>query len=106
MTRTSRARHLHVVESSPHQPEIQEPPTQEPPPSPPAQRAPAEEPTSGASSSEAPQPDSADPDSDDDEQADMDARLTGMSTLLRLALGLMKEYDASPTRRDHRGRRR
>ena len=70
MTRTSRARHLNIVEPSPHRhgTDTQEPPAQEPP----------------AEISEVPQPDSA------ADQADLDAALTGMSVLLRVALRLMK----------------
>jgi hypothetical protein len=107
MVGTSHARHLHVVESTPNpnQPEVQEPspPTQEPSPTP-AQGAPAEEPTSGASSGgETPHPDTI----SEDEQADMDARSTGMAMMLRMALRLMKSYgDASPVGRDRGGRRR
>ena len=51
----------------------------------------AQEPS--AVNSGVPQPDSAG-------QADLDAVSTGMSTLLRCALRLMKSYDASPSRRD------
>ena len=70
---TSRVRRLYVVEPSPAPHESQEPPA--------------------IANSEVPQPDSAD-------QADLDAVSTGMSTLLRCALRLMKSYDASPSRRD------
>jgi hypothetical protein len=47
-----------------------------------------------AADSEAPSPDS--------DQADLDARLSGMSVLLRVALRLMKSYNTSqsPSRRD------
>ena len=72
MTRTSRVRRLNVVEPSPAPHEPQKPP---------------------AADSEVPQPDSAD-------QADLDAALSGMSVLLRVALRLMRSYEASPTRRD------
>jgi hypothetical protein len=80
---------LYVIEPIPSQPEVQEPssPAQEPSPSPPA--------VAGGSDSA---------DKTDIDAADLDAKLTGMSVLLRAALGLMKEYDASPARRD-RGRR-
>jgi hypothetical protein len=77
MTRTSRLRRLHVVEPSPkHDPGQHE--KQELP----------------ASVDEVPPPDSAD-------AADLDARLTGMVTLLRVALRLMRSHDASPSRREH-----
>jgi hypothetical protein len=71
--RTSRARRLNVVEPSLKRQgtEPQEPP---------------------AGVSEVPQPDSAD-------AADMDARLAGMSMLLRTALRLMKSYEISGRRR-------
>jgi hypothetical protein len=65
MVGTSRVRRrLTVVEPNPDRHELQEPP---------------------AVSSEVPQPDSAD-------QVDLDAVSTGMSTLLRMALRLMKSY--------------
>jgi hypothetical protein len=66
MTRTSRARRLHVVESIPDRHETQEPSSSTP-----------------AGDNEAPQPDGAD-------QADLDAISTGMSLLLHVALRLMK----------------
>jgi hypothetical protein len=66
MTGTSRVRRLHVVEPSPDQHEPQESPR---------------EPSAG--DNEAPLPDGTD-------AADLDAALTGMSVLLRVALRLMK----------------
>jgi hypothetical protein len=95
MTRTSRARtseaSLYVVEPNSNRREVQESSIQEPP----IQERPAEV-------GEIAQPDNAD--QMDADQADLDARLAGMAVLLRCALRVMKEYDASPSRRD-RGRR-
>jgi len=79
MPRTSRLRRLHVVEPSPGQHEPQEPSSSAP-----------------ARVDEAPQPDSA---GQADLVADLDARLSGMSVLLHMALRLMRSHDASPSRR-------
>jgi hypothetical protein len=76
------------------EPPAQKPPTQEPLPTPAVVVDAA-----GFSASEVPQPD-ADVDTQS-EQADLDARLIGMSVMLRCALRLMKSYDASPGRRNH-----
>jgi hypothetical protein len=69
MTRTSRARHLNVVELNPQPEPAREPPAQEPP----------------VGDSEASQPDG-----DDQVDPDIDAVSTGMVTLLRVALRLMR----------------
>jgi hypothetical protein len=88
ITRTSRARQPNIIEPIPRQrdPYPEKLPAQEPP----AQEPPAEEPLAQeppAEVGEAAQPDSS------ADQADLDARLTGMSLLLRMALRLMQSYE-------------
>ena len=107
MTRTSRLRRLHVVEPSsetyePYEPSSYEPSSYEPS----SYERSSYEPSSYEPSSYEPQEPSPATDSevlDNADRADLDAALTGMSMLLRLALRLMKSYGASPSQRD-RGR--
>jgi hypothetical protein len=89
MTRTSRARtseaSLNVVEPTPNQHEHQEPPAQEPP--------------AVVENNEAPpQPDGAGDASPDIDAAMLQRSMAGMAMLLRVALRLMKSYDAIPER--------
>jgi hypothetical protein len=92
---TSRARtseaSLYIVKPIPdpdrHEP--QEPPAQKP--------SPTQEPST-QEPSPPPAEESSTPAMDSDDRADLDARLIGMSVMLRMALRLMKSYgDASPS---------